>query len=244
VGGGGGGRRPRGRGGAGQRECRRETGREAGDKGGLLRKPIRASRQSLLPPVQWDGNVVAHAVSLPLSLSLSLSLSLALSLSRSLALSRSTGCSPSAGSASGDTLKSHEICIPAPSPSRSLHTNGREYSPPTSAGRQKAYPLVLQAVPLSLSLSLSPSLCLVSPRDAGERGESTSAFRFCEIFRRFLPRRASANEGEESCVGSSAERRSADVSCSRFVSDFGVVTIDAASDFSVESRRSSDIVES
>jgi hypothetical protein len=185
-----------------------------------------------------------HTLSLSLSPSLSLSLSLALSLSRSLALSRSTGCSPSAGSASGDTLKSHEICIPAPSPSRSLHTNGREYSPPTSAGRQKAYPLVLQAVPLSLSLSLSPSLCLVSPRDAGERGESTSAFRFCEIFRRFLPRRASANEGEESCVGSSAERRSADVSCSRFVSDFGVVTIDAASDFSVESRRSSDIVES
>lgn len=79
---------------------------EAGDKGGLLRKPIRASRQSLLPRAagRWH--------SLPVSLFLSVPGVL-------------TGVRQRAAAAAGDTLKSHEICRPALSP-RSLHTSGWE----------------------------------------------------------------------------------------------------------------------
>jgi len=78
--------------------------------------------------------------------------------------------------------------------------------------RQKAYPLVLEAVrlpppSLSLWLSLSASL-LVSLPLASKRGEHR-AFRFCEIFR--IPLSRFRKRGG-SCVASFAERRSADVS--------------------------------
>lgn len=88
-------------------------------------------------------------------------------------------------SASGDTLKSHEICratllrlvpsIPADESTR-LHPR-----------RQKAYSLVLEAVRY-VYLSL--------PLPTARERPSARAFRFCEIFRRSLCR-ASATAGRD-----------------------------------------------
>lgn len=121
-----------------------ERATEAGDKGGLLRKPIRASRQSLLPRTTWW-----HTASLSLSLPNPLSLS-----PRFYRVFAER-------SASGDTLKSHEIC--RATPSRSLHTSGREYTR-LHPRRQKAYPS-WKPCTTCIYVYISPSLSL----DARER---------------------------------------------------------------------------
>ena len=152
-----------------------------------MRKPIRASQQSLLPRATWWHTLSLSSILISLSLSLSFPGFYRVFVERS---------------ASGDTLKSHEICRAT---SRSLHTSGREYTR-LHPRRQKAYSLVLEAV---YYVYLSPT----------RRERGTRAFRFCEIFRRSLCR-ASVTAARRSCLFLRSEdrRRAAMGWCDRYVS--------------------------